>query len=336
MRFWHDIWQVISWWNSAGNLHTGKPAWEFNNAMRTLLVILSFADFERHKALAQWSAFDAPQAWGPETTLWQEHGKITVLVTGNKFQISSEKTLTWNCNYGTGRTPAGTAWFTPETSPVIALKDVQVFFRSPFGPCAATKGYVLGGTPKISSTIRTWPFLVQIQPPRNSAVDEGGYLTDLQEIICLCCENHCWQTSRRGLSLWHWIVVKSTGFQWNLLGGSNRCVNRVKRDTHGFFLKEGNSKSIGLSVFFPLKWQFEGITMVFWCFLYIRYILLEARIYIFGAVAVFSGDWLPCGHHHLGLCGWLCAGRDGWREGETFAVFFCVGMNGIHTFIIYM
>jgi len=25
-RFWHDIWQVISWWNSAGNLHTGKPA----------------------------------------------------------------------------------------------------------------------------------------------------------------------------------------------------------------------------------------------------------------------------------------------------------------------
>jgi hypothetical protein len=36
------------------------------------------------------------------------------------------------------------------------------------------------------------------------------------------------------------------------------------------------------------------------------------------------------------LCGWLCAGRDGWREGETFAVFFCVGMNGIHTFIIYM
>ena len=62
--------------------------------MRTLLVILSFADFERHKALAQWSAFDAPQAWGPETTLWQEHGKITVLVTGNKFQIISEKTLT--------------------------------------------------------------------------------------------------------------------------------------------------------------------------------------------------------------------------------------------------
>ena len=88
----------------------------------------------------------------------------------------------------------------------------------------------------------------------------------------------------------------------------------------GLFENRVTPKSIGFSVFFPHEnGNLRVIPMVYGSISFLR---LECMLQMLWECLISAGDWLPCGDHHLGLCGRLCAGRDGWREGETLCRFF--------------
>ena len=120
------------------------------------------------KALAQWSAFDAPQA-GEKTAdrvALTQHGKFNIQwCTWLQIQRDWEKTFshlvlrkkTWKLAV----VLIMSYWTEFCEMQIMVMQNLQNLCTAAlFGPCVAT-GYVLG-TSKISSTIRTWPFLVQI------------------------------------------------------------------------------------------------------------------------------------------------------------------------------